>query len=88
MVNGDKCIWWYREYRHWWIGPCENVGTNSGYAYIYPDVRCPSPSYGSKWTKVDWTRDDESGEPLEGVEQRYSRCIETFDKNGNENGLV
>jgi len=38
--NG-KCVWWHRQYRHWWIGPCENVGQNSGFAYIEQDVYCP-----------------------------------------------
>ena len=25
----DICIWWH-EYRHWWIGSCENLGANNG----------------------------------------------------------
>ncbi len=39
-----KCIWWHQPSRHWWIGPCENVGTDSGYAYIDDDVKCPGSS--------------------------------------------
>jgi hypothetical protein len=39
-MNG-KCIWWHRQYRHWWVGPCENVGLNSGYAYIDEDTNSP-----------------------------------------------
>ena len=82
-----KCIWWHRQYRHWWIGPCEYVGTNSGHAYIGPDMRCPLLSEGIQWTEIDWRRGG-SDEPLEGVEQRYGPCHETFDEDGNENGQV
>jgi hypothetical protein len=35
------CMWWHRQYRHWWIGPCENVGLNDGYAYGEEDFDCP-----------------------------------------------
>ncbi len=45
--NG-KCVWWHRQYRHWWVGPCENVGLNDGYAYAESDVECPS---GSLWRR-------------------------------------
>ncbi len=38
--NG-KCVWWHRQYRHWWVGPCENVGLNAGYAYAEEDFSCP-----------------------------------------------
>jgi hypothetical protein len=38
--NGT-CVWWHRQYRHWWIGPCENVGLNVGYAYGEEDFVCP-----------------------------------------------
>jgi hypothetical protein len=38
--NG-KCVWWHRKYRHWWIGPCENVGMNDGFAYFEQDRECP-----------------------------------------------
>jgi hypothetical protein len=37
-----NCVWWHQQYRHWWVGPCENVGLNSGYAYAKEDVDCPS----------------------------------------------
>jgi hypothetical protein len=40
-IKDDKCIWWHKEYRHWWFGPCENVGGNAGHAYIEEDVSCP-----------------------------------------------
>ena len=35
-----KCLWWHYQYRHWWIGPCDNVGQNAGFAYIQKDVTC------------------------------------------------
>jgi hypothetical protein len=63
------------------------VGTNNGYAYIEPDVRCASPSYGAKWIEIDWRRAD-NDEPLKGVEQRYSGCQESFDDYGNQIGVV
>ena len=36
-----KCLWWHRQYHHWWIGPCDKIGKNEGYAYIDEDVSCP-----------------------------------------------
>jgi hypothetical protein len=39
--NGENCIWWYRAERHWWIGSCENIGTNVGFAYLEQDYDCP-----------------------------------------------
>jgi hypothetical protein len=39
--NG-KCVWWHQQYRHWWVGPCENVGLNTGYAYAKEDSACPT----------------------------------------------
>jgi hypothetical protein len=87
LINGDKCIWWKRQYRRWWIGPCKKVGTNSGYAYIKQDVRCASPSFGIEWIELDWRRGG-SDKRLKGVQQRYRGCHETFDENGNETGSV
>ena len=37
----EKCIWWHHEYRHWWIGPCDSIGLNAGFAYIQEDIGCP-----------------------------------------------
>jgi hypothetical protein len=45
-ASGENCIWWYRAERHWWIGSCENVGTNYGYAYLEDDDDCPGNSEG------------------------------------------
>jgi hypothetical protein len=36
------CLWWHHQYRHWWIGPCENVGSDDGYAFAEEDFDCPS----------------------------------------------
>ena len=41
LLTNDKCVWWHQQYRHWWVGPCENVGTNSGFAYLEQDFTCP-----------------------------------------------
>jgi hypothetical protein len=53
--EGDSCIWWHQPYRHWLIGPCENVGTYSGYAYLEEDTSCPELYNGRKAT---WRRGD------------------------------
>ena len=42
-VQGDKCVWWFRPCRRWWLGDCKHVGTNQGFAYIDADVPCPHP---------------------------------------------
>ena len=36
------CIWWHKQYRHWWIGDCRKKGLNHGYAWLEPDLACPS----------------------------------------------
>jgi hypothetical protein len=48
FANGENCIWWFRAERHWWIGSCENVGTNYGYAYLEDDDDCPG-NYEGIW---------------------------------------
>ena len=40
-VAEGNCLWWHSLYRHWWIGPCQNIGTNNGFAYIAEDIGCP-----------------------------------------------
>jgi hypothetical protein len=47
--NGN-CVWWHRQYRHWWVGPCENVGLNDGYAYLEGDNECPA-SHKHAWRR-------------------------------------
>ena len=43
----NKCIWWHKPYRHWWIGECTNIfghsslGGNNGFAWLAPDSLCP-----------------------------------------------
>ena len=54
-VQGDKCVWWFRPCRRWWLGDCEHVGTNQGFAYIDADVPCPHPEE-ERW------KNPESGE--------------------------
>ena len=36
------CIWWHKQYRHWWIGDCRKKGLNHGYAWLEPDLACPT----------------------------------------------
>ena len=50
--NGDKCIWWNKAHRRWWLGQCENVGTSSGNAYLQEDFNCPH-GYQSTWRRGD-----------------------------------
>ena len=35
-----KCMWWHHKSRHWWIGPCANIGTDAGFAFIEEEIRC------------------------------------------------
>jgi hypothetical protein len=51
--NDDDCVWWEKSERRWWSGPCENVGTSSGFAYLAEDYRCPYGQYGKQ---ADWKR--------------------------------
>ena len=39
----DKCVWWIRHIRRWYLGDCLHVGTKNGFAYIDADVPCPHP---------------------------------------------
>jgi len=63
------------------------VGTNKGFAYIEPDMRCPTLSYGIKWEVIKWKKGD-NDQPLNGVEQHYGGCEEFFDEKGTETGAV
>ena len=38
----EECMWWHLPTRHWWIGKCEDIGENVGYAYIDEDLSCPT----------------------------------------------
>jgi len=41
-LNSQACIWWHKQYRHWWVGDCRKKGLNHGYAWIEPDIDCPT----------------------------------------------
>ena len=41
-LNSQSCIWWHKQFRHWWAGDCRKKGLNHGYAYIDPDLACPT----------------------------------------------
>lgn len=47
----DFCIWWHKQYRHWWLGKCKDIGENAGYAYLNPDKSCPHEGKSSEWHK-------------------------------------
>ena len=39
--NGNKCIW-KQNISMWWIGNCEEIGQNKGFAYMN-NCKCPWP---------------------------------------------
>ena len=46
-----NCIWWHKPYRHWWIGPCTNLGENNGFAWLEPDSLCPIQDKTGDWRR-------------------------------------
>jgi hypothetical protein len=68
-------------YRHWWVGPCENLGTNSGYAYMEIGFDCPKNS--GTWMNVEWRRGG-SDQRLSGIQNKFSGCHDIFDDNGRK----
>ena len=40
--SDQTCMWWHRSGRRWWIGYCEDLGTDYGFAYLEEDFNCPS----------------------------------------------
>ena len=45
----NKCIWWHKPYRHWWVGECTNLGENNGFAWLAPDSLCPIQDKAGDW---------------------------------------
>ena len=43
------CMWWHKPYQHWWIGSCSNRGDNSGFAWLEPNVQCPTEGKNGEW---------------------------------------
>lgn len=39
--DGETCIWWEKQFRHWWLGLCDQFGENNGFAYLHPDCVTP-----------------------------------------------
>ena len=37
-----KCMWWHGQNRRWWIGLCNDIRDNVGFAYINEDLGCHS----------------------------------------------
>merc|ERR1712243_17057 len=46
----DYCIWIAR-YNYWWVGPCREVGRNSGLAYLENRTRCPNDAKNQVWRR-------------------------------------
>merc|ERR1712179_93424 len=40
----DYCLW-FDISNYWWVGPCRQVGSNSGLAYLENRARCPYDPY-------------------------------------------
>ena len=52
--SNETCMWWHRAGRNWWIGSCEDIGSDSGYAYLKEDLSCPdSDILDGGWRKRD-----------------------------------
>ena len=47
----QHCIWWHKLYRHWWVGHCDNLGENHGFAYLAPDTLCPHEGKVGDWRR-------------------------------------
>ena len=75
-----KCIWWHQPFRYWWIGPCENVGSNTGFEYIEDDAGCPG--------STNWRR-SESDELIPNIQISVTQVaeksgrVESDDQTGN-----
>ena len=69
LKDDGHCIWWNYQYRNWWVGQCENVGSNSGFAYLEEDSTCPFNDniFSSIQITQTWRR-GESDELIDGVE--------------------
>ena len=49
--NNHNCIWWHKQYRHWWLGDCQKRGNNHGFAYLQPDTTCPHDGADGEWRR-------------------------------------
>ena len=49
--NSNNCIWWHKQYRHWWLGDCQKRGNNHGFAYLQPDTTCPHDGSDGDWRR-------------------------------------
>ena len=49
VTHPFRCIWWHRNYNHWWIGHCDHRGLNQGHAWLGPSSLCPAPSEIGQW---------------------------------------
>ena len=57
FILDDKCIWWHLDWRRWIMGSCEDVGSDSGFAYTDGDVRCPIVSQWRSFENGDYFAD-------------------------------
>ena len=77
----QNCIWWHKQYRHWWLGDCRKKGLNHGYAWLEPDLACPTdpPPGGEGEGKPLWRRGGtDEALPLVGVKRSYAIPVLQF----------
>ena len=82
MYEADgKCIWWLKSDRHWQMGPCEEIGRKSSYAYLACNSRCPGSTEWKNvatkkfFTKVKFFKNEDGCSHL-GDEKVNGKCIE------------
>ena len=51
-TNTDTCISWHARYSNWWIGSCDTIGTDTGYAWLKENQRCPTGPGQTWWTHL------------------------------------
>ena len=77
----NKCIWWHKPYRHWWVGECTNFGGSNGLAWLAPDSLCPIQDKVGDWRRAG------SDDPLEDsiVEEATFKDLEDLEDFNNAN---
>ena len=81
--KNDSCVWWHRGGRHWWIGHCQNIGTDSGYAYLEEDYYCP---YGNGGVLKGTWRKGDNNKIIKGIDVVDGRTFEARKHNLPQQG--
>ena len=51
LRSPHNCIWWDKQFKHWWVGDCEKRGNNYGTAFLEPDEICPNHGKVGDWKR-------------------------------------